>query len=137
MTPTLLGRWQTRFLLLSTVGIIITIVFYFKEPSPNYFFILLYVLLFGIGWDLVYDHLQKLRWDHDFPATLQLLAGIWEGLFIIVLANFLKFLPLPQSFNLSNFLWHYSTVWIAVFTTSQTLMRVIFLRWRFRGGEWM
>jgi hypothetical protein len=144
MTPTLFGRWQTRLLLLATVGILVSLPFAIGwiGPSANsvYFWILGYVAVFGLGWDVLYNHLQKSRWDRDWPAAYQLLAGIWELVFVFCGVKLLGFLPIPlpkEELPLAVFLLHYSVVWLAVFISSQSLMRIIFLRWRFRGGEWL
>lgn len=143
MTPTLFGRWQTRILLLFTVGLLVTVPFSIGivgEPSSNYIGILVWIALFGMGWDILYDRIQKFRWDRDWPASFQLLAGIWEAIFILFVLNGLG-IPLPGIEDLpihfGTFIFHYSTVWLAVFTASQTLMRVVFPRWRFRGGKWL
>jgi hypothetical protein len=143
MTPTLFGRWQTRIILFATVGVLATLPFtigILDIPSGDYLAILLWVGIFGMGWDIVYDKLQKFRWDRDWPASFQLLAGIWEGIFTLFVLNVLRF-PLPGiekvPISFTTFLFHYSLVWIAVFTASQTVMRIIFPRWRFRGGKWI
>ena len=50
MTPTLIGRWQTRLLLLATIGVLITLPFAFGTIGPGesslYFYVLGYVALF-------------------------------------------------------------------------------------------
>lgn len=143
MTPTLFGRWQTRILLFATVGVLATLPFslgILGTQSSTYLGILVWVGFFGLGWDFLYDRLQKFRWDRDWPATFQLLAGIWEALFILILLNGLR-VALPGiervPVNLATFIAHYSAVWLAVFIASQSLMRVLFPRWRFRGGKWL
>ncbi|MGK7909549.1 MAG: hypothetical protein AB4040_20255 [Synechococcus sp.] len=119
MTPTLLGRWQTRVLLFGTIGALVSIPF-----GATALEILLYALILGLFWDVLYTWIQKFRWDRDWPAALQLAAGIWEGLVLWTL--FFGF-----------FSWvHYSLVWLGVFIGSQSLMRLMFPRWRFRGGRW-
>jgi hypothetical protein len=137
MTPTLFGRWQTRLLLLFTVGVLVSIPFAIgliaSSPGIVYFEILAYVAICGLAWDIIYDKLQKYRWDRDWPAIYQLFAGIWEMVFIWFVIHLL---PISEEVPPGIFLIHYSTVWIAVFTASQTLMRIIFPRWRFRGGQW-
>ena len=133
MTPTLWGRWQTRFFLLSTIGSFVTIFFVALSRSLMPFIFLALVMLLGLGWDVLYNQIQKQRWDHDWPPTLQLAAGVTEGLFVFILANTL--LPLggsPIMFGL-----HYAAVWIATFLASQSLMRLLFPRWRYRGGQWI
>lgn len=140
MTPTLFGRWQTRLFLLATVGIVISLPFYLgligTGSNQVYFWVLGYVAIFGIVWDVIYDYLQKLRWDRDWPALFQLLAGIWEAIFLVFLFKVVK-VPLPgvADLNLRVFALHYSLVWLVVFVVSQSLMRIIFPRWRFRGGQ--
>ncbi|MTJ06268.1 MULTISPECIES: hypothetical protein [unclassified Anabaena] len=144
MTPTLLGRWQTRLLLLATVGILVSIPFatglFGNKSNLVYFWILAYVAIFGLGWDILYNYLQKSRWDRDWPAAYQLFAGIWEMVFVFCGVKILGFLPIPIPKNeLSPFIFllHYSVVWLAVFISSQSIMRIIFPRWRFRGGKWL
>jgi hypothetical protein len=144
MTPTLLGRWQTRLLLLATVGVVVSLPFAMgligSSGGSVYFFILIYVAIFGLVWDVLYDYLQKFRWDRDWPAAYQLFAGIWECFFVFCGVKIFGFLPLPipkDFLSLELFLLHYSVVWLAVFIASQSLIRIIFPRWRFRGGQWL
>lgn len=140
MTPTLFGRWQTRLLLLLTIGFLVSIPFAIgliaSSPGIVYFEILAYVAILGLGWDIVYNRLQKYSWDRDWSAIYQLFAGIWEMVFIWLGIGVFRFLPLPQEISFRIFLLHYGIVWIAVFIASQTLMRILFPRWRFRGGRW-
>jgi hypothetical protein len=141
MTPTLIGRWQTRLLLLGTLGVVITIPFSLVVASALPFHVLAAVAIFGVVfWDPIYNYLQTWSWDHDWPALFQLIAGIWEGLFVYLVFTWL--LPLLGIAGLASltpnlFVIHYGLVWLAVFTASQTLMRVLFPRWRFRGGQWL
>ncbi|MDJ0737660.1 MAG: hypothetical protein QNJ47_26995 [Nostocaceae cyanobacterium] len=144
MTPTLFGRWQTRLLLFATVGVLITLPFAMGiigiGARSVYFWILGYIAIFGLGWDVLYDRIQKYRWDRDWPAVYQLFAGIWEMIFVWCGLKIFGFLPLPIPKD--NLVWgaffqHYSLVWLAIFIASQSLMRIIFVRWRFRGGQWL
>ncbi|AFZ04304.1 hypothetical protein [Calothrix sp. PCC 6303] len=144
MTPTLLGRWQTRILLLLTVGVTVSLPFVFGivggSPGNIFFWILAYVASFGLIWDVLYDKIQKYRWDRDWPAAYQLLAGIWEFIFILCGVKIFGFLPIPipkENISPGLVLFHYAAVWLAVFITSQSLMRILFVRWRFRGGQWL
>ena len=124
MTPTLLGRWQSRLLLFWTVGALVTIPFGFPG-----FTVLAIATLFGLGWDASYTVLQKFRWDRDWPAALQLLAGIWEGVVLWLV------IPWISPYYVS--ILHYSLMWLVVFIASQSVMRVLFPRWRFFGGRWL
>ncbi|MFN3926389.1 MAG: hypothetical protein ACK4QL_03490 [Pseudanabaenaceae cyanobacterium] len=132
MTSTLMGRWQTRLLLLGTVGLLITLTFavgWVASAGNIYWLVLVWT-----AWD------PGFRWDHDWPALFQLLAGIWEGFFIYLPLGWpLRNLQITHldNFRPDLFLWHYSLVWLGVFTASQTVMRILFPRWRFRGGRWL
>ncbi|MBW4615179.1 MAG: hypothetical protein KME21_18280 [Desmonostoc vinosum HA7617-LM4] len=143
MTPTLFGRWQTRLLLLATVGVLVSLPFAMgligSGANSVYFWILGYIAVFGLIWDVVYIYIQQFRWDRDWPAAYQLSAGIWELIFVFCGIKLFGFLPIPlpkEELSVTDFLLHYSVVWLAVFLISQSLMRIIFIRWRFRGGEW-
>jgi hypothetical protein len=140
MTPTLFGRWQTRLLLLATVGVLVSLPFVMAAPDSEkgiYFVILAYVAIFGLLWDVIYDQMQKYRWDRDWPAAYQLFAGIWEMLFVLCGVKLIGLPAVPKELPIQLFLLHYSLVWLAVFITSQSLMRIIFVRWRFHGGQWL
>jgi uncharacterized membrane protein len=141
MTPTLFGRWQTRLLLFATVGVFVTLPFVILSGGNAVFFLILaYVAIFGLFWDIIYNYLQKFRWDRDWPAAYQLIAGMWEMLFVFCGVQIIGFLPLPIPKELLSpvvFFLHYTAVWLAVFITSQSLMRIIFPFWRFRGGQWL
>lgn len=142
MTPTLLGRWQTRLLLFTTVGVLLTVPFFLgiigDKSGPIFFWVLGYITVLGLGWDILYNYLQKFRWDYDWPAVFQLLSGIWEGIFVAIL---LKLIGLPGiskvQFDLPLFILHYTLVWLGIFIASQSLMRILFPRWRFKGGQWL
>ncbi len=143
MTPTLFGRWQTRIFLLATIGVIFSLPFYFgflggHEGDVSYFFVILYVAIFGIIWDILYDYLQKMLWDHDWPGILQLLAGVFEGFFLFLVISLIGLPGIRRyQFDLFIFIKHYSLVWLAIYVSSWIIMRVLFPRWRFRGGEWI
>ena len=141
MTPTLLGRWQTRYFLLATVGLTVTLLFDLgflgsNQGSPTYFWVLAYVGIFGFFWDILYNYLQKLLWDHDWPGAIQFFACIAEGL---VLGLVCKYIGLPQvdNFNIRGFIFHYSLVSVVAFLASWVVMRLLFPRWRFQGGVWI
>jgi len=150
MTPTLYGRWQTRILLLITIGFVISIALVYFSPErfdlTTVLALLGYVILFGLPCDIAYDRLQTLRWDYDWPPVYQLFAGIWEGAFLWSVINAMYiwqmfgFSSLPgvnPNLPFRYFLIHYSTVWLFTFLASQGLLRIIFPRWRYNGGEWL
>lgn len=156
MTPTVYGRWQTRLFLLATIGFAVTIFFGFLYTDPavggssayiTTITVLLYVILFGFVWDLVYNYVQLFRWDRDWPPAYQFFAGVIEGAFIwlLIRTDFLyRFLPWdnlpglpPGSITFRQFFWHYTFVWVLTFLASQSLMRILFPRWRYFGGQWL
>ncbi|MBW4682001.1 MAG: hypothetical protein KME19_18060 [Microcoleus vaginatus WJT46-NPBG5] len=142
MTPTLLGRWQSRLLLFATVGVLLTLPFFLgmigNKPGVIYFWVLGYLALFGICWDVLYNYLQKFRWDYDWPGVFQLIAGIWEGIFVAILAIVIGLPGVPKDqFELPLFIPHYTLVWLGIYIASQSLMRILFVRWRFKGGQWL
>ena len=142
MTLTLLGRWQTRLLLLGTVGLIVTVIFgriFGDMLTP--LALLGYMLALGFGWDMLYQYLQSWRWDRDWPPAFQLAAGICEGLFVwgLIQAGRSIFGGLPGVAASLTALWfgaHYGTVWLVMFLGTQGPLRIIFPRWRYRGGQW-
>ena len=136
VTPTLLGRWQTRLLLLLTVGVLCSLPFVLVV-GPTPLLTLGLVLILGCGWDCLYDFIQRGRWDQDWPAAYQFFAGVWEGLATFGVGLFLSKWFGPLATPPLTFLAHYSVVWTATFLASQSLLRIIFPRWRYRGGQWL
>ena len=142
MTPSLLGRWQTRLFLLGTVGVISTLPFALgwlgAGASFIYFWVLFYVALLGLGWDVLYDLAIRFSWDYDWPGILQLVAGVWEGLFLSVLLSQVGLPFLNRNGFIGWDFWlHYSWVWVWIYLSSWVVMRLLFPRWRHRGGEWI
>lgn len=136
MTPTLFGRWQTRTLLLLTFGPFLTLPFVlFFRLTP--LLILGMVLCFGYCWDILYQVIQSGRWDCDWPPAYQLLAGIWEGAFVFLVSALLGRVFGVFAVPFPVFLIHYGLVWIVTFLMSQSLMRIVFPNWRYRGGQWL
>ena len=142
MTPTLPGRWQTRVLLLGTVGLILSLIYGAIVGDLGTPVTLLgYVLLLGCYWDALYHYLQSWRWDRDWPPAFQMAAGLAEGvaIWLLIYAGRTLFggLPgVPASLTLRQFVTHYGIVWLAMFLAVQGPLRVILPRWRYHGGEW-
>lgn len=143
MTPTLQGRWQTRFFLLTLLGIPLSALFawgYGDGVTP--FALLGYILILGFVWDIVYDILQTLRWNRDWPPLFALLTGLWEGIFLWTLLNLLQkqgaVLPgVSPSLTAARFAAHYLTVTLTTWLAAHSLLLLLFPRWRFRGGQWL
>ena len=138
MTPTLRGRWQTRLVLLLTIGVGVTAFFgMIYQDFGVGFSILGYILIFGLVWDVWYNFLQSLRWDHDWSPALYLAAGIWETVILWVLIQFLGLPGIPDNLNAFIFLFHFGSIWVITMFIMFGPLRIIFPRWRFRGGQWL
>ncbi|MFT5195101.1 MAG: hypothetical protein ACI9EW_001888 [Cellvibrionaceae bacterium] len=133
MTPVLFGRWQTRLFLLGVVGSLVTLLFALAQGSFTPFLILAFVTFTGFFWDIIYSFIQKFHWDRDWPAMLQFLAGVWE--FIILALIVYRFQLFGPPGNPLILFFHYWAVWLTTFICSQSIMRIIFPRWRFYGGR--
>jgi hypothetical protein len=141
MTPTLAGRWQTRYFLFGVVGVPVTAVFALLYRSLTPFVLLLYVWLLGLGWDIFYDAWQRRRWDRDWPPLFAWVGGLGEGVTIWLLISLLRWggevLPgVAVGLTFGRFGAHYLTVFSLTWVASQSLLPVLFPRWRFRGGQW-
>ncbi|MBK4728336.1 hypothetical protein JJD41_00295 [Oxynema sp. CENA135] len=137
MTFTLFGRWQTRIFLISTVGVLVTVPFaaIASYSSLTFLLILFYLTLLGLIWDGLYNFLQQFKWDRDWPGIFQLFAGIWEALFLITLIKSIGLPLIPKTLAIPIFVVHYTCVWLAIYLSSQILMKLLFPHWRFHGGR--
>ena len=135
-TPVIMGRWQTRVVLLAILGSIVAAIFAGARSDEGFFIVLGYVVLFGIGWDVLYIGLQRVRWDRDWPTSFQLAAGIAEGVMVFLL---LEFVGLPGidkgAVGIGIFAAHYGVTWLVVFLWSQGPMRLTTPYWRYNGGR--
>ncbi len=144
MTPVLFGRWQTRIFLLATVGMLVSLPFAFGYLGPTrgqfnsvFFWVVFYVGLLGLAWDILYNYLQQYMWDHDWPGVFQFFAAIAEGILLGLLIKFVGLPNIPKDINLVWFAIHYSLVSVIAFLSAWVVMRLLFPRWRFRGGQWL
>ncbi len=144
MTPVLFGRWQTRIFLLATVGILVSLPFALGYLGPThgefnsvFFWVVFYVGLLGLAWDILYNYLQQYMWDHDWPGVFQFFGAIAEGILLGLLIKFVGLPNIPKTIDLEWFVIHYSLVSLIAFLSAWVLMRLLFPRWRFRGGQWL
>ena len=162
MTPTLTGRLQTRIFLAITVGIMWTIIItpYLPEPAGitlgvSYamaFGSLVLMAAAGLVWEFAYHGIQQWRWDKDWPSIFALLTVVNEALLVWLLDHLFPVMsgPMagmggtaaalsgtlgPSSPYLPGFALHIGTTWLAIWLFSQGPMRVVFVRWRFEGGQ--
>ena len=141
MTPILSGRFQTRVFVLLTVGVIWTLLVVPLLPGTGgapigevyklAYQALAVVLVLGLAWECLYQFLMMIRWEKDWPALFQLLTGISEGFTAFWVLSALRDAPVPGA----AFAWLFATTWLVTFLFLNTIMRVLFVRWRFRGGR--
>lgn len=135
MTPTLVGRWQTRLLLLATLGVLVSAPFCPITGSLAPFAVLAWVAILGFAWDILYSFLQAFRWERDWPPAFIVLTAIIEGAVVYLLATGFGLPGVPKDLSLQLFVAQYGLVWLVTFFFAQGPMRVIFPWWRFHGGR--
>jgi len=139
MTPTFIGRIQTRLLLLATVGVVWTILVTPFLPAGGAplgdvygatFQALAIVAVVGIIiWEPIYHGLQQLRWEKDWPTGIGLVTGLTEGVttYLVLAAD--------RDVPGAAFFFHFATTWILVWASVHGPLRIVLLRWRYRGGR--
>lgn len=134
MTPTLLGRWQIRLFLLSTVGLVISfLVGWIIGNLRLPLLALCFVLVVGCILDVLYQYIQSFRWDRDWPTIFQVGAGVLEGLLVWFLLAVVSRLMIP----IPVFLSQYVSIWLVIFVLTQGPLRTLSPKWRYQGGEWL
>lgn len=136
MTPTLIGRWQTRTFLMWTFGLLVTLGFgmYFNDMATP-LALLGYVYLIGMVGDFLYNAVQNMRWDYDYPPFMHVITGILEGAVIWILVQLVDLPFVAPNLSLQNFLLHYCTVFAVIFAVVWGPMKIMFVQWRYRGGR--
>lgn len=146
MVPTLSGRIQTRLFLLLAIGIPWTLIV--TPIAPHHpgagighlyettFWVLAEVIIVGcVIWEPLYHGLMQFRWEKDWPIMFILLEGIPEGLVAYGLLHAIGPHPHPAAATTGTFLVDFVVLWILVWLAAIGPMRVLFHRWRFRGGQ--
>jgi hypothetical protein len=137
MTPTLFGRWQTRLLLNLTIGVGISLLLgFFSRDFLSPFAILGYMTGLGLVWDVVYLQAQSRRWDHDWSPALYLAGAVWELAALLVLTHWMELPGVADNYGARPMLLQYSGTGFFSFLIMFGPMRILFPRWRFRGGQW-
>jgi len=136
MTPTLFGRWQSRILLMGTVGVALTLLFgiAFRDLLTPYV-LLGYVLLIGLVGDVIYDRVQNMRWEHDFPPFMHLLTGILEGAVMWALIQSMRLPLVPADLPFINFIAHYATVFSLIFIIAWGPLKIVLPQQRYKAGR--
>jgi hypothetical protein len=148
MTPTLMGRFQTRIFLAATVGVLWTAAITPVLPRPAgmsstfayhvTFEALGLMTLLGLGWEVVYHVLQQARWDKDWPSLFALLVVVIEAIPLWYVTHILD--VIPGTTRLSSpiiplYVLHVGTTWLLTWLFMQGPLRVVHIRWRFEGGK--
>lgn len=95
------------------------------------FGILAIVAIVGsVVWEPFYHLIQQWRWEKDWPILYGFLQGIPEGIVTFFIAR-----QLFDVVPLSTFVAHFATTWTLVWLVANGPMRVVSLRWRYRGGR--
>ncbi|SEL05797.1 hypothetical protein [Nonomuraea pusilla] len=137
MIPTLAGRIQTRLFALSTIGVVLTALVTLVLPMSftHAFLVLLAVAVVGVGWELLYHLLMQFRWDKDWPTLFGLVTAVPEGLLMWVLLDAGLVPGVPGPVPVWAFTVMFATVWLGQWLFVNGPMRVLFVKWRLRGGR--
>lgn len=143
MTPTLIGRIQTRVVLLATVGLLWTLLVTpllsrtrfstTDDVYPATLRALFWTALFGaVLWEPLYHFVQQWRWEKDWPIGLGLVTGVNEAVLV--------FLVMRPSIDgagatTATFWQHFISTWIVVWAVANGPIRALLPRWRYRGGR--
>lgn len=143
MTPTLLGRIQSRLFVVCTAALAWTLLITpllatgfmpLVDAYAGTIGALVAVAVLGcLLWDPIYHLLQQFRWEKDWPAIFTLVEGVPEGVLVYLVLTGVVGIDVPGW----AFAVHFTTTWLIVFLCLHGPMRVVFLRWRFRGGRLM
>lgn len=134
VTPTLMGRWQTRLATFLTLGLLVSLLFV-PFLGIGALVVILYLVVLGLLWDVLWIALQRFRWDRDWPTVFQWGAAIVEGLFFFVLAGLVRLPGLNGQPPGLAFAIQYLLVFLVIFCWLQGPMRALFPFWRYHGGR--
>jgi hypothetical protein len=143
VTPTLLGRIQTRIVLLCTVALLWTLVAMPFIPRTTqlgsaylagFVALALTGLLGMVVWEPLYHFLQQFRWEKDWPALFGFVTFLPEGLVLHAVLRATVLADAPP-FASITFWVHFFTTWLVMWLFANGAMRVFSLRWRYRGGR--
>ena len=152
MTPCLTGRLQTRLVVTGLLGASWAVCTTPLLPRPvsagqrlglgaMYRMTLsgvVVVTVAGLGWEVVYHGLQQLRRDRAWPSLFSLLAAAPEGATTWLGLHALNAVPGPvtgRAALVGPFLLFFASTWVLVWLFLQGPVRVLAVRWRYRGGR--
>jgi hypothetical protein len=143
MLPTLIGRIQTRIVLLVVIGGAVTLAVIpalerdlpLTERYHTAFVVLAAVTVLGVGWEFLYHFAMQWRWEKDWPTLFGLATMLPEGVLVWALLQSGSVPLIGRQVSPVTFVVQFVLVWLAAWLTANGPMRVPFLRWRFRGGR--
>ena len=140
MVPTFSGRLQTRLFSLLAIGLPWTLLMSLAlAPAAGGLGPMLRAGLFSLGativvglvcWEPLYHLLMQFRWEKDWPTLFVLAEAVPEAAVVWLLLG-----SVGPGAPPGVFLALFASTWLVVFFTLHGPMRVLFLRWRFRGGR--
>lgn len=142
MTPTLLGRWQTRLLLFLVIALPITALFSLflglgavgRFWDPFAFVIAMTVI--GLVLDPVYIQIQRFRWDNDWPFAFQFFFTILEFGIAVGAMNAGLFDPfLVSRIGFGTAVTQFILIFVPSFLALLGGVQIFLIQWRFKGGE--
>ncbi|WP_433191639.1 hypothetical protein ACQP1G_23155 [Nocardia sp. CA-107356] len=147
MLLTLNGRIQTRILVLGALGFVVAVIITPVLPTGSLSLghayrvtlsVLLATVLMGVLWELLYHFLQQFRWEKDWPTLFGFWTIVNEAALMWVLVHYTT-IVLPRALHpsLTAFLIQFTVTWIVFWLIVNGPMRVVFHRWRFRGGRFL
>lgn len=137
MIPTLAGRVQTRLFVLATVGVVLTTLITTLLPMSfaEAYLVLIAVAVVGVGWELLYHLLMQFRWDKDWPTMFGLITAVPEGLLMWLLLDAGLVPGVEGPVSGWAFAVMFAFVWLGQWLFVNGPMRVLFVKWRLRGGR--
>lgn len=131
MTPTLVGRLQTRLALAVVPGLPVTAfaAATLDKLTPRDAFVgLVVITVLGLGWDLVQQALQERRWDRDWPRLFALASWLPEAY-----GSWLALHLLGAAAPVGTHLAFFTLVWGAALATRALVLPVLLPHWRHEG----
>lgn len=142
MTPTLMGRWQTRILLYIVLALPITAFVSWSLDLASFgrywdpFVFITAMTVIGLILDPVYMQIQRFRWDNDWPFAFQFFFTILEfGITLGLMNAGLLDAFLVDRIDSSTATYHFSLVFIPSFLALLGGVQIFLVHWRFKGGE--
>lgn len=142
MTPTLIGRIQTRLFLLVVIGLPWTLLVTPFLPhadggtlaglyTTTVTALVLVGLLGCVIWEPLYHLGQQFRWEKDWPTLFGLVTSIPEAL--LLWAVLPRYADSPATGW--TFVFHFFSLWVLMWLVAIGPIKIVLIRYRFRGGR--